>query len=152
MSTENPLPSKLAGLFDRLFSKVFKKSLDIPGIEMLHQITFQMSNAILAAAERRSLEKCKRLNDATKKGFRAMAEELDDLQATNKILAEGYEKVAEGFALLREKLDRQGDVNKRLEERTQFLEDDIKALDKEVVDLTTVETCDAEQPEEDCSS
>lgn len=80
------LSEKLAGLLDRLFSKVFKKGLDIPGIEQLHQICAQIAALITASADRAAIERCKKLNDAVKAGFRKIEDDIVKIEASIKKL------------------------------------------------------------------
>ncbi len=80
------LAHKLAGLFDELSSKVFKKSLDIPTIERLHQVTRKISLLLMEGAEKVALERCKKLNDATKFGFEKMEHDMEELQTNVRVI------------------------------------------------------------------
>ncbi len=93
MSDLKDLPGKLAGLFDELSAKVFKRSLDIPSIERLHVVTRKLAIYILTAAERKALEACKKLNDATSFGFSEVAKDIVELRSSQAKLEETLVKI-----------------------------------------------------------
>jgi len=85
------ISGKLAGLLDHLFSKVFKKGLDIPGIEQLHQSCAKIAALITTSADRAALERCKRLNDAVKAGFEKIEADIVKIEASVKKLEKSKE-------------------------------------------------------------
>lgn len=87
------LQQELAGLFDRLASKIFKKPLDVKGIEQLHKVTRRIGFLVIQASERTALEVAKRLNDATGAGFQKVQKDIENLQEQVKNIREILEEM-----------------------------------------------------------
>lgn len=82
---------KIVGVFDELSSKVFGKSLNQNSLDRLNTVALRFAATIEKISSFTALDRCKRLNDATRLGFSKVAEDiaeikerLDDLEKSQK--------------------------------------------------------------------
>ena len=72
---------RLVTHFSELSEKIFKRPLDIPSLDRFHKLCKKLASDITLAAEHAAIKKCKALNDAVKKAFGVVAEDMAKLEA-----------------------------------------------------------------------
>ena len=91
------IKNEIFNAMETIFSKVYRSPLNSEGLEKLRSACGKLVEAIRRVADTAAIERCQKLNDATKDGFtktsEALQAEYDERIEADKALAERLEKL-----------------------------------------------------------